>query len=148
MTTFRPVDPGAPEIEVRPDIVRGPKVFVGGVEVAAVRGRGRPYYPIRSTDGGDMPLTLHGAFLGLRARIGDREYPVERRLTFLELFLVVLPLALLTLEPPIGALAGAIGVMTSLVIMKSARPLGVRVLLALLVTVGGAILLVLLSNVR
>jgi hypothetical protein len=146
MTTFRPDAPGAPEIEVRPDLLRGPKVLVGGQPIQPVRERGRPRYPIPFADGTSRPLTLHGAFLGLRARLGDREYPVERRLSFVELFLVVLPLALLTIRPPVGALVGALGVMTSLVIVKSTLPLAVRAGLALAVTLSGALLLLLLGT--
>jgi hypothetical protein len=141
MTAFRPIEAGAPEIEVRPDIVRGPKVFVDGLEIAPLRGRGRPHYPIRLADGSEQPLTLHGAFLGLRARFGDREYPVERRLHWIELFLVVLPLALLTIRPPLGALVGALGVMTNLVVMKSALSPALRAILAVGVVASGAVLL-------
>jgi hypothetical protein len=146
MASFRPDEPGAPEIEVRPDILRGPTVLVGGEPIPALRERGRPYYPIRLADGRELPLTLHGPFLGLRARFEGQEYPVERRLTFLELFLVVLPLALLTIRPPLGALVGALGVMTCLLIMKAELPAVARVALAIGVTASGAVLLAVLGS--
>jgi hypothetical protein len=141
VAAFTPTIPGAPEVEVRPDIVRGPKVFVEGAEVRPVRERGRPSYPIRLADGSDESLTLHGAFLGLRARIAGREYPIEPRLTFIELFLVVLPLALLTIRPPVGALVGAVGVMVSLLVMKQPWPSVARAAVALAVFAAGVVLL-------
>jgi hypothetical protein len=91
-------------------------------------------------DGTEHQLTLHGAFLGLRARIDEREYPVEPRLTMVELFLVVLPLALVTVEPPLGALVGAVGVMVSLLAMKQPWPILARVAAALGVFGAGAAL--------
>jgi hypothetical protein len=144
VASFTPTMAGAPEIEVRPDILRGPKVFVAGAEVRPSRERGRPTYPIRLGDGSDEPLTLHGAFLGLRARIGGREYEIEPRLTFIELFLVVLPLALLTIRWPLGAIVGAAGVMLCLLVMKQPWPMVARAAVALaLFGVGAASLLVL-----
>jgi hypothetical protein len=134
---FTPDVPGAPEISVEPDLVRGPRVTADGNVVSVRRERGRPIYAIPMADGTELPLTLHGQFMGLRARFEGREYPVEARLTTLELFMVVLPLALITLEPPIGALAAAVGVMINLVIIRRPVGLGPRVAAAGLVLLVG-----------
>lgn len=141
---FTPMVPGAPEIVVEPDLLRGPRVLVGGERVLPRRVRGRPTFPIPMADGSERPLTLHGSFLGLRARFEEREYPVERRLTFLELFMVVLPLALLTIAPPVGAVAGAVGVMVNLLLMRRPWPLAARVAAAAAVVAGGYLLVGLL----
>ena len=143
---FTPEVAGAPEIVVEQDLLRGPRVFVGGQPVAPRRERGRPSYPIRLADGSERPLTLHGAFLGLRARFDGREYPVERRLTWIELFMVVLPLALLTLGPPFGAVVGAVGVMVNLLVVRRPWPLAARILVAAGVVAAGALVLAMLSG--
>jgi hypothetical protein len=127
-TAFRPVTPGSPEITIEPDLIRGPRVSVEGAPLAARRERGRPVYPIPMADGTERPMTLHGAFMGLRARFDDREYEIEPRLRTLELFLVLLPLGLITLVWPIGALVGAFGVMVALVIMRRPWPFAARAL--------------------
>lgn len=145
-TAFTPDVPGAPEITVEPDLVRGPKVIVAGERVMPRRERGRPSYPIPMTDGSERPLTLHNQFMGLRGRFEGREYEVEARLTLLELFMVVLPLALVTLEPPLGALAAAIGVMTNLLIIRRPLPLPVRVALAAAVVLVGYVAVGLLAG--
>jgi hypothetical protein len=143
---FTPDVPGAPEISVEPDVVRGPRVVVAGTRVRPRRERGRPVYPIPMADGSERLLTLHGAFMGLRARFEEREYPVEPRLTMLELFMVVLPLALVTIQPPLGALAAAVGVMVNLVVMRRPWSLGVRVLVAGGVVLGAWLLIGLLTG--
>jgi hypothetical protein len=124
--TFRPVSPGSPEITVTPDVVRGPRVSVDGTPVLAKRERGRPFYPIPMADGTERPMTLHGPFMGLRARFDEREYEIEPRLHTLELFLVLLPIGLITLAWPFGALLGAVGVMIALVVMRRPWPFAVR----------------------
>jgi len=144
--SFTPDVPGAPEIVVVPDLVRGPRVLVGGDRVSPRRARGRPFFPIPMADGSERPLTLHGQFMGLRARFEGREYPIESRLTLLELFMVVLPLALVTLEPPIGAMAAASGVMTNLLIIRRPAPLAVRVVLAGTVVAAAYLLVGLLAG--
>jgi hypothetical protein len=143
---FTPAVPGAPEIVVEPDLLRGPRVLVGGERVLPRRQRGRPTFPISMADGSERPLTLHGAFLGLRARFEEREYEIERRLSWLELFMVVLPLALLTIAPPAGVVAGAVGVMVNLLLMRRPWPLGGRVVAAAAVVAGGYLLVVLSSG--
>jgi len=134
---FTPAEPGAPEVVVEPDLLRGPRVFVGGERVLPRRQRGRPTFPIPMADGSERPLTLHGAFLGLRARFAEREYQVEPRLSWLELFMVVLPLALLTIAPPAGIIAGSVGVMVNLLIIRRPWPLAGRVAAAVAVVVVG-----------
>lgn len=144
MAAIAPDLPGCPEIVVEPDLVRGPRVLVGGVLVEPRRGRGRPVYPIPLPGGGEATLTLHGAFLGLRARIGDRDYPVEPRLTLLEIALVVLPLVFVSIGGLPGAFMAALGAMTNLVVVRRPWPLAARVAAALLVVgIGLALLLVL-----
>jgi hypothetical protein len=145
-TTIRPETPGCPPIEVEPDLLRGPRVRVEGTLVAPRRERGRPTYPIPLADGTERPLTLHSAFIGLRARIDDREYPIEPRLTLLELLLVVLPLAFLTLLPPIGAILGAVGVMVARLAVRAPYPPAVRLGAAAAVSVIGAIALAVLAS--
>jgi hypothetical protein len=125
--TFRPDVAGSPEIRVEPDLVRGPRVWADGVPVPRQLERGRPYHPIPMADGSTLPLTLHGSFMGLRARFEGRDFPVEPRLRTWELFLVVLPLALLTVHWPIGALAGAVGVMVVRLVMRAPWPPAARV---------------------
>ena len=144
MPAIRPEVAGCPEVVVEPDLVRGPRVLVGGVPVEPRRGRGRPIYPIPLAGGGEAELTLHGAFLGLRARVGDRDYPVEPRLTLLELLLIVLPLAYVTIGGIPGAFLAALGAMLNLVIVRRPWPLLGRVAAALaVVAVGLALVLVL-----
>jgi hypothetical protein len=142
---FTPDVAGAPEITVEPDLVRGPKVSIAGERVMPHRERGRPSYRSRWRRL-ERPLTLHSQFMGLRARFEGREYEVEARLTLLELFMVVLPLALVTLEPPLGALAAAIGVMTNLLIVRRPAPLPVRVALAAAVVLLGYVTVGLLAG--
>ena len=124
--TFRPVPPGSPEIRVEPDIVRGPRVWADGVPIGVRRERGRPTFPIPMADGSEVPLTLHGSFMGLRARFEGREYEIEPRLRMWELFLVVLPLALLTVAWPVGAFLGALGVMIGLLVIRGPWPAPAR----------------------
>ncbi len=143
---FTPEVPGAPEIVVEPDMLRGPRVLVGGERVMPRRERGRPSFPIPMADGSLRPLTLHGAFLGLRARFEDREYQIEPRLTWIELFVVVLPLALITLEPPVGALLGAVGVMVNLVVVRRAWPLAARLAAAVGIVAGAFLAIGLLTG--
>ncbi len=133
MAVFTPVVAGAPEIEVRPDIIRGPRVFVGGTEILATRERGRPRYMIPLADGTERPLILFGSLLGLRGAFDGREYPIEPRLTFFELFLVVLPLALITFGGLAGVVGAGVGTMVNLVVMKRPWPAVGRVLAALAV---------------
>jgi len=141
---FTPDARGAPEIVVEPDLVRGPRVLVDGVRVLPRRERGRPFFPIPMADGSERPLTLHGGFMGLRARFEEHEYAVEPRLTLLELFMVVLPLALATIEPPLGAVAAAVGVMTNRLIIRRPAPLLVRIALAAAVVIAAYLLIGLL----
>jgi hypothetical protein len=143
---FTPDLPGSPEIVVEPDLIRGPRVLVGGSRILRRRERGRPFFPIPMADGSERPLTLHGQFMGLRARFEGAEYPVEPRLTLLELFMVLLPLALVTLEPPIGAVAAALGVMTNLLIIRRPVSLPFRILLAAVVVAGAYLLVGLLAG--
>jgi hypothetical protein len=144
-TTIRPETPGCPPVEVEPDLLRGPRVRVEGALVVPRRERGRPTFPIPLADGTERPLTLHSAFMGLRARIDDREYPVEPRLTLLELLLVVLPLAFLTVLPPIGAILGAAGVMVARLAVRSPYPPAVRLGATAGVSVAGVVILALLG---
>jgi hypothetical protein len=137
---------GCPEIVVEPDLVRGPKVFVAGEPVEPRRGRGRPVYPIPLAGGGEATLTLHGAFLGLRARIGERDYPLEPRLTVLELVVVVLPLVLVSVGGVPGAFMAAMGAMLNLVIVRRPWPLVARLAAAVLVVAGGLALLAILPR--
>ncbi len=144
MGAIAPDIAGCPEIVVEPDLLRGPRVLVDGVPVEPRRGRGRPVYPIPLAGGGEAGLTLHGAFLGLRARVGDREYPVEPRLTLLELGVIVLPLVFVSIGGVPGAFMAALGAMTNLIIVRRPWPLAARFAAALLVVgVGLALLLVL-----
>ena len=141
MPAIVPDVPGCPEIVVEPDLVRGPRVLVGGEVIEPRRGRGRPVYPIPLQGGGEAGLTLHGAFLGLRARIDDREYQVEPRLTIVEIALVVLPLVFVTIGGIPGAVLAALGAMVNLVVVRRPWPLVARVAVGLtIVAVGVAAL--------
>jgi hypothetical protein len=146
VAAIAPDIPGCPEIVVEPDLVRGPRVIVGGVAVEPRRGRGRPVYPIPLAGGGEAGLTLHGAFLGLRARIEDREYLVEPRLTVLEIGLVVLPLVFVSIGGLPGAFMAALGAMTNLVVVRRPWPLAARAAAALLVVGTGLALLLVLPR--
>lgn len=135
---FRPAAPGAPEIAVTPDPFRRPMISVDGRVIGVRRERGRPFYPIPMADGSEAPLTVYGSLLGLRARFEGREYPVERRLTWLELFLVILPIAALTIAASRSAIVIGIGLavagyVINVVIVKSALPGPARIGLAILV---------------
>ncbi len=151
---FRPDVVGSPEIEVEPDIFRGPRVYVDGRPVPARRERGRPFFAIPMADGSERPLRLGGAFLGLRAVFEGREYPIERRLTLWETFLVLLPLAVVTLGVSLGSVGGAalggltggIGVGVDLAVVRRPWPLAVRTLLAFGVTVVGYLAVALIGG--
>lgn len=145
-TTIRPETPGCPPIEVEPDLFRGPRVRVDGTLVVARRERGRPTYPIPLADGTERLLTLHSPFMGLRARIDDHEYPVEPRLTLVELLLVVLPLAFVTVLPPIGAILGAVGVMVARLAVRAPFPPAIRLGAAAVVSLVGAIVLAVVAS--
>ena len=132
-STFRPDVPGSPEITVVPSLVRGPRVSVGGEQIKPVRARGRPTYPIPMADGSERPLSLVGAILGTRAIFDGREYPVERRLSWIELFLVVLPLSLLGFGGALGLVVAGVAVLVNLVVMKQDWSTPIRVLAALAV---------------
>jgi hypothetical protein len=106
VTTFRLSEPGSPEITVENDVLRGPRVLADGQPIPRQRQRGRPVWPIPMSDGSVRQLFLVGQFIGLRALVAGREYPVERRLQPWELLLAVLPIGLVTL------LVGAAGILT------------------------------------
>lgn len=146
MAVIRPDVSGCPEVVVEPDLVHGPRVLVGGTPIEPRRGRGRPVYPIPLTGGGEAELTLHGAFLGLRAHIDGHVYQVEPRLTVLELALVVLPLVYVTLGGIPGAFLAALGAMLNLVIVRRPWPLPARVVAGLLVVAVGLALVMVLPR--
>jgi hypothetical protein len=144
VAVIRPEVSGCPAIVVEPDLVRGARVLVDGDPIEPRRGRGRPIYPIPLTGGGEAELTLHGAFLGLRARVDGHEYQVEPRLNVLELALVFLPLVYVSLGGVPGAFLAALAAMVNLVIVRRPWSLPVRVAAALVVlAVGLALVLVL-----
>jgi hypothetical protein len=136
---FRPDVPGAPELEVIPDILRGNRVYAGGTRLSMTRDAGRPAFPIPMADGTVRQLRLFGGFLGLRAVFEGVDYPVEPRLSLWETFLVVLPLAILALglDAPslagtaVAALVAAIAVGVALVVVRADRPAWLRTLAAI-----------------
>ncbi len=142
---FRPDVEGAPEIEVVPDLLRGPRVLVAGERIAAVREGRRPVYPIRMADGTSRPLRLVGGFLGLRARFEGVDHTIERRLTFWETFLVVLPLAILVIGidardiagMAVAALITTVCAAAALVAVRASQPTWIRALVAVGATVVG-----------
>ncbi len=150
---FTPAVPGAPEIEVVPDIMRGPRVIVGGRRLAVTRGGRRPTYPVPMADGTERPLRLIGGFLGLRAAFEGVDYTIEPRLSLWETFLVVLPLAILALGIEAPSLLGsvvallvagaAVGVV--LVVVREPWPAWLRGVAALAVTVSGYVMAAVLA---
>lgn len=143
--TFTPDVAGAPEIEVVPDVLRGPRVSVAGRRIPPSRdGRDR-VHRIPMADGSTRPLRLAGGFVALRATFEGVAYPIEPRLRLWETFLVVLPLSILVLGLDAPTIAGTvaaalvcgIAVGAALVAIRSERPSPVRAIAALAATVVG-----------
>ncbi len=105
-STFRLNEPGSPEVTVRPDLLRGPRVLVDGAPVERHRDGVRIYWPIRMADGTERRLFLIGQLTGLRAIVDDVVYPIERPLSRRELVLAVAPIAV------VPVLVGAVGLLT------------------------------------
>ncbi len=143
--TFTPDVEGAPAIEVVPDPLRGPRVYVAGERIAAVRDRAQRIYPIPMADGTTRSLRLLGGFVSLRARFEGVDHTIEPRLTIWETFLVVLPLAILSLGIDAPSLAGtaiaavvtALVALVALTAIRAARPALVRAAVALAASVVG-----------
>lgn len=144
-----PLDaPGSPTVEVEPDIFRGPRVYLDGERLAARRERGRPVFAVPLADGSERILTLAGGFLGLRATIGGRTVQIEPRLTLIETFLVVLPIAVVGAGWALGSMAGAafggliggIGVGIARQMIRFPWPLAVRALGAVAITAVGYVI--------
>ncbi len=131
MTTFRLAEPGSPEISVENSLVRGPQVRVDGQPVRRARQRGRPFWPIRLASGEERRMLLVGGFVGLRALVDGREYPIERRLAVWELLVAFLPIALISVGGILGGVFGAIAIGPNLTIMRRPWPASVRVMAAL-----------------
>jgi prolipoprotein diacylglyceryltransferase len=142
---IKPDAKGAPEIEIEPDLFRGPRVIVSGQRIRMARGVGPPTYPIPMRDGSTRPLRLTGGFLGLRAAFEGTEFVVEQPLQLWETFLVVLPLAILVLgiDAPtlagtaVAAVAAAVAVGFARLAIRLQRPIWLRVALALAATASG-----------
>jgi prolipoprotein diacylglyceryltransferase len=142
---FKPDARGAPEIEVEPDLFRGPRVRVAGERIRMARGAGPPTYPIPMRDGTTRPLRLTGGFMGLRAAFEGTDYVVEPPLQLWETFLVVLPLAILVLgiDAPtvagtvVAAFAAAVSVAVARFVVRLERPPWVRAIMALAATAVG-----------
>jgi hypothetical protein len=141
---FTPDVPGAPEIEVVPDVLRGSRVYVAGRRIALRHDRGAAF-AIPMADGTERPLRLAGGFLGLRATFDGVVYPVEPRLSLWETFLVVLPLAILGLglEAPtlagsaVAAVVAGAGVGLALIVVRTSWPAWLRSVAAIGVTAVG-----------
>lgn len=145
---FTPAVEGAPEIEVVPDVLRGPRVLVHGQRLPAIHGPGGLAFEVPMADGSTRPLRLKGGFLALTAAFEGRVETIQPHLRLWETFLVVLPLAILVLgmEAPsilgtaVAALIAAVAVGIALVAVRAARPAWVRVVVALGATVVGYVL--------
>ncbi|HYM84411.1 MAG TPA: hypothetical protein VEY67_09700 [Candidatus Dormibacteraeota bacterium] len=142
---FRPDVPGAPEIEVVPDPIRGPRVRADGRKLTAGHGPGGLSFAVPMADGSTRPLRLKGGFLDLTATFEGADHTIQPRLRLWETFLVVLPLAILALgaEAPslagtlLAALVSAVAVGLALVAVRAARPAWLRAIAALGTTVVG-----------
>ncbi len=142
---FTPEVRGAPEIEVTPDLLRGPRVRVGGQRIRMTRDAGRPVFLIPMADGTTRPLRIVGGFLGLHVRFEDVDHEIEPPLRLWETFLVLLPLAILYLglEAPslagtvVAALITCVAVTLALVAIRASWPAPVRVVAALAVSAVG-----------
>jgi hypothetical protein len=91
-------------------------------------------------DGTSHEIALAGQYTGLRALVDGTVIPLERRLRPWEVFLVILPLALVTLGGLIGGLIGGVGTVVNSRLAQTSARTAIRALGMLGVTVLAAVI--------
>jgi len=107
----------SPEIVVVTGLLKIPEVVVDGQPVDRVRERGRTFWPIPVPGGGQKRLYIRSSLTGLRAAVDGTVVPLERRLSYWEVIVSLLPFGLVGL----GIAGGLVGIVASAVNLRLMR---------------------------
>ena len=134
--TFSIPDTQGTEVAIRTSIWKVPQVFHDGAPLPRQR-RGGPFV-LALADGSQRILRVRGT-LNLSLEVDDRKYPLERRLTTIELIFVALPAVLAIPGFTGGALGfvlGIAGVLNNVRLARRDAPALARVATLIAATVG------------